>query len=420
MSSEAGTANLELPDAYYRRLFSLIPARSLRSIISELSAVWCEATGAEATYLAVFDRGTQRLTAGVFRSSQNETECFINESIQVSHACPVKEQTQSVFEQGRSFSLISTAPFDYFSFPCDQADIAGVYLFSASRLTQELPLVSQLIQLSCRLLAQVMEQRTQIHPGSAVGAFRDADLSQTLAGEHRVFPSSDKLEAMAEFSAGAGHEINNPVATIVGRVQMLLKEETDPQRRQSLATIGGQAYRVRDMIGDAMLFARPPVPRPSSLHLLTTTEEVLASLEPEISQSGIHLSVEISDTHLIWADEIQWKVVLSNLVLNALNVLPPEGQLRIVSEEMRTDATSSLHIRVIDDGPGLTEQEREHLFDPFFSARQAGRGLGFGLSKCWRIISLHGGTIEAEINADRGVTFHLFWPGEKPAESVTN
>ena len=420
MSSGTGTAKLELPDAYYRRLFSLIPVRSLSAIISELSAVWCEATGAEAAYLAVFDRGTQKLTAGVFGPSQNETECFITESIQVSHACPVKEQTQAVFEQGRSFSLISTAAFDYFPFPCDQVEIAGVYLFSASTLAEELPLISQLIQLSSRLLAQVMEQRTQIDPGSAVASFRDADLSQTRAAEHRVFPSSDKLEAMAEFSAGAGHEINNPVATIVGRVQMLLKEETDPQRRQSLATIGGQAYRVRDMIGDAMLFARPPVPQPSALHLLTTTEEVLASLAPEISESDIHLSVEISDTHLIWADEIQWKVVLSNLILNALNVLPPAGQLRIVSEAVTTDAVPILHIRVIDDGPGLTEQEKVHLFDPFFSARQAGRGLGFGLSKCWRIISLHGGTIEAEINEERGVTFHLFWPGEKPAESSVN
>ncbi|PWG73888.1 hypothetical protein DF186_20725, partial [Enterococcus hirae] len=82
-----------------------------------------------------------------------------------------------------------------------------------------------------------------------------------------ITPDVDKLEAMAEFAAGAGHEINNPVATIVGRVQMLLKTEMDPERRQSLATIGGQAYRVRDMIGDAMLFARPPAPRPEVLPL---------------------------------------------------------------------------------------------------------------------------------------------------------
>tara|TARA_R110002095_G_scaffold193294_1_gene171496 strand:- start:4223 stop:5434 length:1212 start_codon:yes stop_codon:yes gene_type:complete len=403
MSSETGTANRELPDAYYRRLFSLIPARSLKSVISELSAVWCEATGAEAAYLAVFDCGTQRLTAGIFSSAQNETECFIYESIEVSKNRPVKEQVQSVFEQGRPFQQISCGPFDYFPIPCDQFEIAGVYLFSSTRWTSELPLIAQLIHLSRCLLAQVTEQK-----------------SQTRSTEGRVFPSTEKLEAMAEFAAGAGHEINNPVATIAGRVQMLLKEETDPERRRSLTTIGGQAYRVRDMIGDAMLFARPPVPQPTSLNLRATTEEVLVSLKDAISDSGIQISVEISDAHAIWADEVQCKVVLSNLILNGLNVLEAGGHLRIVSEEVAAGSNFVLHIRVIDDGPGLTEQEREHLFDPFYSARQAGRGLGFGLSKCWRIISLHGGTIEAESNPDRGATFHLFWPRENPSKSTAN
>ena len=417
MASEAGTTNIELPDAYYRRLFSLIPARSLGLIIRELSSVWCEATGADAVYLAMFEGEAQKLTAGIFRSAQNETECIVQESIQISNDCPVKEQAQSIFEQGRSFQLISNEPFDFFSISCDQIDLAGIFLFSATRLTVDLPLISQLIQLSRRLLVQVIESRNQISPGSVVRESGDSDLGQTLEAERRIFPSAEKLDAMAEFAAGAGHEINNPVATIVGRVQMLLKGETDPDRRQSLATIGGQAYRVRDMIGDAMLFARPPVPRPVSLNLQSVIQEVLTSLSREISHSGIQVSIEISEMHTIWADEIQCKVVLSNLILNCLDVLEAGSHVRIVSEEMITDPRRVLQIRVIDDGPGLTEEERTHLFDPFYSARQAGRGLGFGLSKCWRILSLHGGTIEVENNADCGVTFHLFWPSENPAGS---
>jgi len=415
MASETGTANIELPDAYYRRLFSLIPARSIGPILRELSCVWCEATGADAVYLAMFDSEAQKLTAGIFRSAQNETECIVQESIQVSNDCPVKEQAQSIFEQGRSFPLISNEPFDFFSIPCDQIDLAGIFLFSATRLTEDLPLISQLIQLSHRLLVQVIESKTQISPGSVVSESDDSDRGQTLEAERRIFPSADKLEAMAEFAAGAGHEINNPVATIVGRVQMLLKGETDPDRRQSLATIGGQAYRVRDMIGDAMLFARPPAPRPASLNLQSVIQEVLTSLSREISHSGIQVSIEISDVHTIWADEIQCKVVLSNLISNCLNVLEAGGHLRIVSEEKTMDSQRVLQIRVIDDGPGLTDEERTHLFDPFYSARQAGRGLGFGLSKCWRILSLHGGAIEVENNADSGVTFHLFWPSDNPA-----
>ncbi|MDF1745018.1 MAG: HAMP domain-containing sensor histidine kinase, partial [Gimesia sp.] len=160
-------------------------------------------------------------------------------------------------------------------------------------------------------------------------------------------------------------------------------------------------------------------PRPVSLNFQSVTQEVLSSLSREISHSGVQVSVEISELHSIWADEIQCKVVLSNLILNSLNVLESGGHVRIVSEEITTDTQRVLQIRVIDDGPGLTEEEKVHLFDPFYSARQAGRGLGFGLSKCWRILSLHGGLIEAENNVDCGVTFHLFWPAENPSGSST-
>src|SRR5882724_357569 len=82
-----------------------------------------------------------------------------------------------------------------------------------------------------------------------------------------------KLRALAEFAAGAGHEINNPVATIAGYAQQLLADETDPDRRHALATIGAQAYRIRDMIGDVMLFARPPQPRPEQIDLTAAVRE---------------------------------------------------------------------------------------------------------------------------------------------------
>ncbi|QDU11644.1 sensor histidine kinase [Gimesia aquarii] len=414
MSSEAGIVGGQLPDAYYRRLFSLVPARSLSSVISELSLVWCEATAAEAVYLAVLERENLKLSAGIFRSSENEAHCFNTDSIELSKDRPITEQTQSVFEQGQLLSQISETAFDYFSFSCDQAEIAGVYVFSSTKLTDEVPVISQLINLSQRLLSQALEQRLQNY--SALKSGNLPEPNQNLSFGQKIVPSSDKLEAMAEFAAGAGHEINNPVATIVGRVQMLLKEETDPQRRQSLATIGGQAYRIRDMIGDAMLFARPPAPHPVSLNLQEMTQEVLNSLNEKISKAGVDVSIKLSSLLAIWADEVQWKVVLSNLILNSLQVLKTGDCIEISAEEMTQNSIRIMHIRVVDDGPGLTEQEKEHLFDPFFSARQAGRGLGFGLSKCWRIISLHGGSIEAEVNADRGMTFHLYWPIEGPKE----
>ena len=80
----------------------------------------------------------------------------------------------------------------------------------------------------------------------------EADFQRTL--------ETEKLEAMAEFAAGAGHEINNPLTVISGRAQLLLRDETDPERRHALALISAQAMRVYEMIADMMLFARPPRP----------------------------------------------------------------------------------------------------------------------------------------------------------------
>ncbi|HID23314.1 MAG TPA: histidine kinase, partial [Planctomycetaceae bacterium] len=127
-----------------------------------------------------------------------------------------------------------------------------------------------------------------------------------------------KLEALAEFAAGAGHEINNPVATIVGRVQLLLRSETDPQRRHALKVIAGQAYRIRDMIGDLMLFARPPQPEPISCCLSDAVRKTLDKLQDEVERSGATLQTDLSSSVPVWADPVQLAVVISNLIRNAL------------------------------------------------------------------------------------------------------
>ncbi|QDT90611.1 sensor histidine kinase [Gimesia algae] len=410
MASETGGVSLGLPDIFYRRLFSLIPIESSDSILGELAAVWCEATAAKATYLILFDQSSLELTAGVFRRSQTESDCFTQSSIRIDQNRSLLAQSHLIAEQGRPFHLISSSPVQFFPIPCGQISLAGVFLFSAHSQNDTLSLISELTEISRRLFTQVLKtgkpQDSQYNNCQSCHSVAEDGNPE----KQRVLPDLDKLEAMAEFAAGAGHEINNPVATIAGRVQMLLKHETDPERRQSLATIGGQAYRIRDMIGDAMLFGRPPAPRPTAVNLSKAIDEVQQSLSEAIHTSEVLLTVDLPATACLWADETQLKVVISNLISNCLNVLEAGGQICISAEEETVDAVPMLHLRIKDNGPGLSEQEQKHLFDPFYSARQAGRGLGFGLSKCWRIVDLHGGQIEAEISQGHGVTLHLLWP----------
>ena len=223
-----------------------------------------------------------------------------------------------------------------------------------------------------------------------------------------------KLRALAEFAAGAGHEINNPIATIVGYVGQLLPGERDADRRHALSTIGAQAYRIRDMIGDLMLFARPPAPKPQALELVEVVREVSDKFAGELASSGIRLNVEAVPPVPIFADPVQLRVVISSLLRNSLEAVGKDGTIAIAARPLETGAPSQAFFSIADTGPGLSAPAREHLFDPFYSGRPAGRGLGFGLSKAWRIVTLHGGRIDVESPESGGVEFIVLWPAATP------
>ena len=219
-------------------------------------------------------------------------------------------------------------------------------------------------------------------------------------------PDPERLAALAEFAAGAGHEINNPLATIIGRAQQLLRDETDPQRRQSLATIAAQAYRIRDMIGDVMLFARPPRPELQDVALLDVARKVVDRLSADLTAGNCRVEFTSRDDVIVLADPAQVAIVWSELLRNAITALQPNGGA--IEVTVSVDVAIA-EFRITDHGRGFSDIEREHAFDPFFSGRQAGRGLGFGLCKVARIVDLHGGTIAIASSPDGPTTVTVRW-----------
>ncbi|MES2790264.1 MAG: HAMP domain-containing sensor histidine kinase [Planctomycetota bacterium] len=222
-----------------------------------------------------------------------------------------------------------------------------------------------------------------------------------------------KLESLAEFAAGAGHEINNPVATIAGRAQLLLSGESDPERRSALQIIGGQALRIRDMIGDVMLFARPPEPRLELVELLPIIRQAIESQAELRAKYAPTITPKVPAQLTLQGDRTQLQVLLSSLVRNSLEAADRPGiQITIETRSETRDARQGTVISVSDDGPGLSAEDRTHLFDPFYSGRPAGRGLGFGLSKCWRIARQHGGELRLKPTEGRGVILEVWWPAK--------
>jgi signal transduction histidine kinase len=227
-----------------------------------------------------------------------------------------------------------------------------------------------------------------------------------------LIPDENCLEAMAEYAAGAGHEINNPLGSIVGQTQLLLKSEQQLERRQALETIGAQAWRIRDIIGNSMLFARPPRPIPQSLNLIALIRECLAALQTTAREQRVEFRFSAASEELqLQGDRGLLGQLISSLVRNSTEAIRGANRAGRVEIEVRRVATEVAALTIRDDGPGAgTPEIRRHLFNPFFSGRPAGRGLGFGLSLAWQIVRLHGGLIYAVEPAAAGFVVEIALP----------
>jgi hypothetical protein len=212
----------------------------------------------------------------------------------------------------------------------------------------------------------------------------------------------EKLAALMELAYGAGHEINNPLANIAARAQTLLADEVDPERRRKLTAIHRQAMRAHEMIADLMLFARPPKLELAQVDLRQIVRQVVDQQREAAAERSIELHCEVGDTPIsVQADATQLAVAVAAVVTNAIEAVGAHGHVRVTAREWTEGEARSAEVIVRDDGPGISEAVRRHLFDPFYSGREAGRGLGFGLSKCWRIVTDHGGRVVVN-NVDGG------------------
>jgi len=220
-----------------------------------------------------------------------------------------------------------------------------------------------------------------------------------------------KLEALAEFAAGAGHEINNPLAIIGGRAQLLLREIEHPEHRRQLGVIVAQVKRAYEMIADIRFFARPPQPELVMFNLCEELQTLVGEQTPLMSEVGVafHAEIDSKADPMVESDPVLLHVAVGVLCNNARETVQLTGGTVWLRLRREGDAWE---ISVQDDGPGVSEETRPLIFDPYYSGREAGRGLGFGLPKAWRIMQLLGGSIRLEQSAGQGALFVLTLPAK--------
>ncbi len=198
-------------------------------------------------------------------------------------------------------------------------------------------------------------------------------------------------ELLAEFSAGAGHDLNNPLAAISGRVQLMLREETDAVKRADLAVILSQVRRAQEMIAGLRLTARPPQPEKTRFVFVSFLEKVFQLESLRLDAQGVAWEFCGNSETVLEADATQLSVLFQELIRNSLRALGGPGKISVTWRTAPENRT--LEIRFADSGPGILPEIRPFIFDPYYSSYQSGRGLGFGLTKARKIAQLHGGNV---------------------------
>lgn len=219
------------------------------------------------------------------------------------------------------------------------------------------------------------------------------------------------LRSLAEFAAGAGHELNNPLAVIQGRAQLLLARTADPEAQANLRAIVGQAQRAHRILRDLMYVARPPAPRPRPCQPAEVTRAALRDLAAEAESRGVRLAFDAgAPSGPAPVDPDALRHLIEVFARNAIEATGPGGTVRVSARS----GPDRLEWRFADQGRGLSAEESRHLFDPFYCGRAAGRGLGLGLPRAARFLEVVGGRVGWRANPGGGMTFRVTVPLARP------
>jgi two-component system, NtrC family, sensor kinase len=278
------------------------------------------------------------------------------------------------------------------------------------------------LQLLPDLLRVAADNRRMTGQASFVQLENDLDtIHQALVEQHAAQAArlhAEKMTSLAELAAGAGHEINNPLAVISGRAQYLLSHQlewftpqADPNVRQSLQTIINQAQRIHQVLTDLMQFAKPNRPHRQLVDVAALLREVAASFHELAERRQVRvLCTDPNSPVTLYADVAQIRTALRCIARNAVEAAPTDGWARLAVQS----EGESVRFIVEDNGKGPSPDEVPHLFDPFYSGRQAGRGRGLGLPVAWRLAREHGGDVTLAESLTGPTRFVLTLPSSQP------
>src|SRR5262249_41769820 len=220
----------------------------------------------------------------------------------------------------------------------------------------------------------------------------------------------EKLSAIGELSAGLAHEIKNPLAGIKGAIEIIRDGlANDHPNRMILGEVLAEVTRIDRIVMDLLSYSKPRKSDFATLDLVALIRQVIALLENLAQTKEIQLTLKSkNEMTLLLADENELKQLFMNLLLNSIEATPKGGSVEVSLEEV---SDSKLCVSVSDNGSGIPPERLSKIFQPFFTTKKAGTGLG--LATCKRIVLDHGGEIRVESEVGKGTRFRIDFPSSR-------
>ncbi|MBW3628094.1 MAG: response regulator [Gemmatimonadetes bacterium] len=228
----------------------------------------------------------------------------------------------------------------------------------------------------------------------------------------------EKLSTLGLLVSGVAHDLNNPLGGISGYAQLLLDQESQPEKIAALNRIIAEVSRCNRIVADLLSFARRQPTERTRVNVGEVLQSTMELRLRHLQDSGLRTQVEIEpELDSITGDPHQLQQVFLNIVVNAEHALRHGGDTLRVSVGEAPPSTARnmgrewVQISFYNDGPPIPADALPHIFDPFFTTKASDEGTGLGLAICRRILREHGGDIDVE-SGEEGTTFRIVLPGD--------
>jgi len=249
--------------------------------------------------------------------------------------------------------------------------------------------------------------------------------TRELRRAHDQMLHAEKMASIGKMAAVVAHEINNPLSGILTYARLLKKwtenRETDEKHRdearQCLDLIASESRRCGELVKNLLTFSRTAPMNPEPTDLKTVTDRLGRLVQHKLEMTGIQLQLDLaSDLPRVYCDPSQIEQVLLALVMNSIDAMPRGGNLWMRARVLPD--SEQIEIQVRDDGSGIPPEILPHIFEPFLTTKESGRGVGLGLAISHSIVERHHGGIEVQSEVGRGTTFTITLPIDGKAASV--